>query len=142
MRNLVLASAITIVCGSGCTKYQDGPLVALQSLTSRAANNWIVDMAFKNTADTITNLHFELDLNKNGTAIFSDTTVVDSVPQIQVVTEHGSWAFTNDNADIVMILNHNQDQKIWQILRLTDSQFWVLEQQGKDYYQYNLKIKK
>ena len=133
MKKIVKISIIALLVGctaftfSGCGKYEDGPSISLLTKKARVAGTWGVEKYMVNGVDQTAawrqvysseNLIFD----KAGTYSATYNTILGPF------TDAGTWAFINDKANLQLISSSaNSVADVWEIIRLTNSEFWVRE---------------
>jgi hypothetical protein len=129
---------ILITVFTACKKYDDGPGFSFYSKKARLCNNiWYLEKVLLNDADSTYNWalsHNCLNMDYNSKKPFSDEqtyTFSWYVNDLQH-TENGSFKFSDDKKYIIHdAIVAGNDPAIpeyrWRILRLTNSEFWVVD---------------
>lgn len=125
-----LALAALALLATGCSKYDDGPGVSLVPRTERVANTWVIDRA---TADgeNVTEAYdqYVLTLTTDGAANLEAEYTVFGVDVSTQTT--GTWAFANDQEQLVLDFEDDLADGTYIINRLTQSELW-LRKVGED----------
>jgi len=135
MKNKMKLTAIIIISGlmlfgiQSCKKYEDGPMFSLSSRTQRVANKWKVDNYKVNGTDY--------------TSLFSDYTETYTKAgaysyQWGILSGTGTWAFQNNDAEILITGIDNQSTVTLVIQKLEEKQFWYYIMDGSDKKEYNM----
>lgn len=108
----------------GCKKYPDGPGISLTPKEERVANIWIVAKAIENGQDVSHNYDpYTLTLTRDGDATLEADYYFFGV-HYNVLT-NGTWNFTNGETNIMFDFEDDGQDAEYQILRLTNDQFWL-----------------
>ncbi len=115
---------VALFLASACGKYEDGPAISLLPKSTRLAGTWTVDKLFYDGVE-----------NEAGLALLQDmemTLESDGTGSIFIWGFDGDleWEFTSNKENIRMRTNMGSGWGEWyesKILRLTFSEFWVLE---------------
>lgn len=115
---------------TSCSKYEDGPAISLISRTERVANTWKVEEAYADNEDVTDDYRvYEVYLSKDGDAEL--TAEYELLGQDFSIETDGTWQFTN-NADNIKVDFENDDaDNEYQILKLTETEFWIREVGGE-----------
>ena len=135
MKNKMKLTAIIIISGlmlfgiQSCKKYEDGPMFSLSSRTQRVANKWKVDNYKVNGTDY--------------TSLFSDYTETYTKAgaysyQWGILSGTGTWAFQNNDAEILITGIDNQSTVTLVIQKLEEKQFWYYIMDGSDKKEYHM----
>ena len=135
MKNKMKLTAIIIISGlmlfgiQSCKKYEDGPMFSLSSRTQRVANKWKVDNYKVNGTDY--------------TSLVSDYTETYTKAgaysyQWGILSGTGTWAFQNNDAEILITGIDNQSTVTLVIQKLEEKQFWYYIMDGSDKKEYNM----
>lgn len=121
-----LALVALALLAAGCNKYDDGPGVSLIPRTERVANTWVIDKAFADGSDVTADYdQYTLTLTTGNAATLVGEYTVFSVT---ISTEtNGTWAFANDQEELVLDFEDDQADGNYQILRLTQTELWLRE---------------
>lgn len=127
MKKLSLLFAVAAMfVFAGCGKYEDGPGFSLRSKEARVAGIWTIEKYYENgvdiTADIIpSGTTVTAEFTKDGS--YTLTSSVIYLGQTFTTTETGTWALTNDNANLTMTDSQGDASSV-RILRLTNSEMW------------------
>jgi hypothetical protein len=135
MKNKMKLTAIIIISGlmlfgiQSCKKYEDGPMFSLSSRTQRVANKWKVDNYKVNGTDY--------------TSLVSDYTETYTKAgaysyQWGILSGTGTWAFQNNDAEILITGIDNQSTVTLVIQKLEEKQFWYYIMDGSDKKEYHM----
>jgi len=125
-----LALATVALLAAGCNKYDDGPGVSLVPRTERVANTWVIDKAFTDGQD-ITSAYDQYVLTLttgNDASLVAEYTLFGVVISNETT---GTWAFANDQQELVLDFEDDQADGTYQITRLTQTELW-LRKVGED----------
>jgi hypothetical protein len=127
---LPLALATAALLATGCSKYDDGPGVSLIPRTERMANTWVIERATAD-GDVVTDDYdqYVLDLNTDGAATLQAEYTVFGV-DVNTQTS-GTWAFANDQEELVLDFEEDLADGTYIINRLTQTELW-LRKVGED----------
>ncbi len=121
---LIPALALAVLSIAGCKKYNDGPLISLSPRAERVANTWLIDHATANGNDATSDFEaYVLTLTSSGDATLVATyTVFGTAFSFNT---SGTWAFQNDDEELVLDFADNSADGTYQIRRLTEEQLWL-----------------
>jgi hypothetical protein len=129
----------TLLAGSACKKYEDGPYLSFKSREERISNTWKVDKVLINDEEitSSTNLEFKnlkWTFSTNGNV----TRSIDVNGQPFTVT--GQWALQSNDEEIRIVINSQlySEDSVWVILKLMEDEFWVLFVVNSDTYEAHL----
>lgn len=127
MKKLLTISLIIslVIIGLGsCSKYEDGPSLSLRSKKARAEGVWTLKSATNNGADVTSNYGtgFKLTLNEDLTAIV----------EYNGFSIEGKWDLSEDKLQLIITDNATQTPKAYDILRLTNDEFWMNDVDGSN----------
>lgn len=123
----IFFAAAAGVTTSGCEKkYEDGPLISLRSKKDRVANTWIVEKAYDENGDDVTNEYerYELRLTKDGDAELRATYFG------ATFDTEGTWSFRSNKNNIFLDFENNSADRNYEILRLKNDEFWLQKTDG------------
>jgi len=125
----IIFVGLLIIGLQSCQKYDDGPLISLSTRTSRVANNWKVDNYKVNGTD-FTSLM----------ADYKETYTTDHNYTYTwgLLGGSGTWAFTNNYANVQITGTDNQSSVTLVILKLEQKQFWYYIMDGNDKKEYHM----
>ena len=140
MRKLAVIFSLSLLCtllaGSGCKKYEDGPYLSFKSRTDRVSNTWKVEKVLKNDEEITVAFNQDLpDLritfSTNG--ILTRNVKVNGIPY----TVTGQWAFQSDDEEIHITIDTQlyTEDSVWVILKLMEDELWVNYSINKDVYE-------
>jgi hypothetical protein len=112
-----------------CKKYPDGPALSLSSKKSRVANSWVLTKAVEDGTDRTGDYQnaykdFNIIMSKSGnyTMTYKFYSSID-------YSETGTWTFNGDKTYVILDPNSNNNGSwSWKILRLTQKEWWVLDE--------------
>jgi len=142
MKKLMGLSAIFlgfILVFSSCSTYEEGPMVSLKSKAARVEGTYTVDKVLKNGQEDQTSIDLlsgvEITFEKDGTGEMSGTWGNISY-NIDL-----EWQFNDDKTELqVRTKDQNGDWQEWDtydIIKLTDTEIWLVEYQNDDQYEYH-----
>lgn len=118
----VLLSSLFLSCEK---KYDDDNTIELTSRKERVANTWIISYAEDDGENVSSNYdQYELYLNSDGDATLDADYTAFGVTY-ETSTE-GTWAFRNDDEELVLDFEDDEQDADYQILRLNNDELWVL----------------
>jgi hypothetical protein len=121
---LGLLGLLAVLPLTGCKKYPDGPGVSIVSKKMRVENTWIVAKATEDGQDVSSSYDpYTLTLTRDGDATLEADYFFFGVHY--VVITNGTWTFLNDAMNIMFDFEDDSQDAEYQILRLTDDQFWL-----------------
>ena len=129
MSRMIPAANVAILLALGlslpaCKKYDDGPLISLTSREERIANTWVIDKAIEAGQDVTTSYdNYVLTLTTGHAATLNAQYVFFGIP-INTETS-GTWAFENNDENLVLDFEDNVADGTYQILRLTEPELWL-----------------
>jgi hypothetical protein len=115
---ITLLLGFTLVFGTSCKKYEEGPNISLLSAKSRIINIWKPDKyvdkhgADVTLADSIKN-GVTYDFQKDNAYVITTT-----ITGVGDILEHGKWALIEDNTQLRLTKLAGGDPVITTILRL------------------------
>lgn len=122
---LILISISTTF--SSCT-YDEGPLISLRTKASRLTGSWEVEKISDKEVENNYIYRFEKDNEFKITNELLDTAGnVTSTSTIE-----GDWDWLNDDKESIT-LEHDGGEMIYKIIRLTNSELWLEDEDGEDY---------
>jgi hypothetical protein len=124
-----LAIAAIALLAVGCKKYEDGPGVSLVPRTERVANTWVIDKAYSDGEDITSSFdQYVLSLTTgNDATLEANYTLFGVVISYQTT---GTWAFANEQEELVLDFEDDAADGSYQILRLTSDELWLRELGG------------
>ena len=135
MKNKKSLSVVVILAGlmllglQGCSKYPDNEEITLVSRTERVSNVWKVDNYKVNDVDyTSLVTEYSQTFTKEGAFSF----------QWGIIGGNGTWAFQNQDKEILITGLNNLTTKTLFIQKLEEKQFWYYYVEGGDKYEFHL----
>lgn len=125
-----------ILIFSSC-KYEDGPFLSLRSKTERLVKEWKLDQFFENGVEKTDEAksqfsNYTLTIYNNNTY-----TLTYSLNGVLPYSESGTWKFANKKKDL--ILTDDGDETKYEILKLKETQLWVIGNWDNNEYEIRLK---
>lgn len=125
-----LALAAVALLATGCKKYEDGPGISLVPRTERVANTWVIERATADGDDVTSSYdQYVLSLTTDGAATLDAEYTVFGVDVSTETT--GTWAFANDQEQLVLDFEEDLADGTYIINRLTRTELW-LRKVGED----------
>ena len=131
MKKIIGILALSILFAA--CKYEDGPKLSLRTKKHRAVNTWHIDKVFENGMDKTTDyknafVNYQIDLKSDNTYKLKYRPF-----NLSDYLETGNWAFSNDKVFINFTPKDSKSPGQWKILRLTETETWVIQNiNGKD----------
>lgn len=120
---LPLSLGLVLLLGS-CKKYDEGPAISLTSRKERVANTWTIDRAIADGNDVTSDYdNYVLTLTSGGSATLVATYTVFGVNFAGQT--NGTWAFQNNDEEIVLDFENDSADGTYQIRRLTEKELWI-----------------
>lgn len=124
LRIVPMTLAAVVLITSGCNNYDDGPGISLVPRADRVANTWIIERAIANGDDiTAAFEQYVLTLGTDNSATLEAAYTLFGVVITNETT--GTWAFANDQEELVLDFEDDQADGTYQILRLTQEELWL-----------------
>lgn len=128
--------SMALVTFSSCGKYEEGPGISLRSKKSRVVNTWVIEKFIQNGVDVTSQIvpflgDYSIEFKKDDTyemLIDGDRTV-------------GKWSFDSKKENIELMYDGTTTKDISKILRLTNNEMWLVEDDGTDKYEIHYKTK-
>lgn len=115
---------------TSCNKYEDGPGISLIPRKDRVANTWIIEKAYADNEDVTDDYRvYEIYLSNDGDAEITGEFSI--FGQDFAIETDGTWEFYNDENNIRFDYENDDADNEYQILRLTEDEFWVREVGGE-----------
>lgn len=114
-----LLIGLTLIFGTSCGKYEEGPGISFRSKKARVANEWIVDQYVYANGDVEKESESNiLELTKDGgvTVIFSGGTLT------------GAWEFVKDKEEISFNFSGTTYKE--KIVKLKNNDMWLEDSDG------------
>lgn len=124
--------ALSIVLFTAC-QYEEGPSLSLISKKSRAVNTWVINQVFENGVDKTDDykrvyVDYKIEIKKDDSYLLTYRPA-----NLTNYQENGAWKFSDDKAKIIFTPKGTSQQNEWTILRLKNSECWVIQRiDGKD----------
>jgi len=120
---LPLSLGLVLMLGS-CKKYEDGPAISLTPRAERVANTWTIDRAIADGNDVTSDYdNYVLTLTAGGSATLVATYTVFGIDFTG--DTNGTWAFQNNDEELVLDFENDDADGTYQIRRLTGSELWI-----------------
>ena len=117
-------AALLTIFVTGCKKYDEGPLINLTPRNERVANTWVIDNATADGDNVTADFdNYVLTLTTGGDATLLATYTVFGADF--TYDTNGTWAFQNDDEELVLDFEDNAADGTYQIRRLTENQLWL-----------------
>ena len=126
---LIIFVSMILVGIQGCKKYPEGPMISLNSRTSRLSNSWKVDN-YKVNGDDFTSLV------SGYTEIFS--TDGNYSYKFGLISGTGKWVFQNNDLEVRITGTDNQSSETLFIQKLEEKQFWYYYMDGTDKKEFHM----
>jgi hypothetical protein len=131
-RGLIMMLMLVLPFLESCKKYEDGPLISLQSRKERVANTWKVDNYKINGTDyTSLVTGYEETFTKEGSYSY-DWGLLDG---------SGTWSFKNKDEEIQLTGSDGHSSRLLVITKLEKDQFWYYYMENNDKYEMHLVTK-
>jgi hypothetical protein len=128
----LIVFSLGLVLFSAC-QYEEGPSFSLISKKSRAVNTWIIDQVFESGVDKTDDykrayVDYKVIIGKDDSYTLSYRPF-----NLTNYQENGAWKFSDDKSKIIFTPKGTSQQNEWKILRLKNSECWVIQRvDGKD----------
>lgn len=117
-------AALLTIFVTGCKKYDEGPLINLTPRNERVANVWVIDNATADGDNVTADFdNYVLTLTTGGDATLLATYTVFGTDF--TYDTNGTWAFQNNDEELVLDFEDNAADGTYQIRRLTENQLWL-----------------
>lgn len=128
--SLMVALASTLLFAS-CKKYEEGPAISLRSKKERVANTWEIEKAMRNGQDVTSEYdQFELQMLTDGDASLAAIYTFGSITY--EYQTNGTWQFANKKEQLELDFEDNDADRVYNILKLKETELWIREQGGED----------
>lgn len=133
MRKFKLLFVVAVIASlvfSSCKKYEEGPSLTLRSRTSRLTGEWKITKEAENGSAQTFDANARIKIEKGGAYTFSSTYLS------QPVSMTGTWEFTSDDEKIKFTYTSGgyTSSDEWTIMRLSNSELFLEQQDGNDLY--------
>ena len=124
--------AMALVTFSSCGKYEDGPGFSLRSKKARVAGEWVIEKTIYNGVETTTGFDgISIEFKKDNTYTAS----------YLGMTESGKWDFDSNKENLEFTSDGSSTKSVEKILRLTNKEMWLVDEEGGDKYETHYKAK-
>ncbi|MDX9932549.1 MAG: hypothetical protein RB294_08190 [Bacteroidales bacterium] len=126
---LIIIATLILTGLTSCEKYPDNPMISLISRAERVANTWVVDN-YKVDGSDVTSLvtGYSETFTKDGGYSY-DWSALEGT---------GTWAFQNDDEEILLTGIDNQQTRTLFILKLEEKQFWYYYMDGSVKHEFHM----
>jgi hypothetical protein len=144
MKKLSLLFAVAAMfVFAGCGKYEEGPGFSLRSKESRVAGIWEIEKYYEDGVDMTADIladgsSITIEFTKDGDYVITSSYTF--LGQTYTETETGTWALTNNNADLTLTDTQGVASSV-KILRLTNSELWYVDSSSGTVDEVHLKAK-
>ncbi|MBK9761869.1 MAG: hypothetical protein IPO87_00565 [Flavobacteriales bacterium] len=122
--SLIPLSLVMVLSMASCKKYEEGPAISLTSRSERVANTWTIDRAIADGNDVTSDYdNYVLTMTAGGSATLVATYTVFGVNFTGET--NGTWAFQNDDEELVLDFENDDADGTYQIRRLTEAELWI-----------------
>jgi hypothetical protein len=126
---IVLGLSFMASLGTGCKKYEDGPLFSLRPREERIANTWRVESAMNGGNDVTGSFdQYELQMLRDHSAMLAALYQLGDL-SFEFQT-NGTWALVNHDDDLQLDFENNAADETYEILRLKEKELWLHEKGG------------
>ncbi len=128
--------SMALVTFSSCGKYEEGPGISLRSKKSRVVNTWVIEKYLVNGEDLTSQIlqflgNYSIEYKKDETF----EALVDGD------RETGKWSFDSKKENLEVMYDGTTSKELSKILRLTNNEMWLVEDDGTDKYEIHFKSK-
>ncbi len=142
----IVALLVGSVSVTGCGKYDEGPSISLRTKKARVVGEWEIEKIMRNGVDITSDYRIfaaseVMTLKKDDSYTLAITNT--SLAGGGTDSESGTWAFASDKEKFTTSVTDNNVTTTftYDILRLTNKEFWTKEVDGSDTYEYHYKAK-
>ncbi len=122
--SLFVAFATLTFILPACNKYEDGPDISLIPRKDRIVNTWIFAYAEANGENVSDQFdQYELYMNSENEAQLDATYVIFGTSY--QTTTSGTWAFTNEQQNLMLDFADDTQDNEYEILRLANKELWL-----------------
>lgn len=114
----LLIAFFTMLLLASCGKYEDGPRFSLRSKTSRITGSWTIEKYAVDDIDYTSDVSGAFDFTEEGT--FNRIEVYLG----QTFSDSGNWELSSSNEFIILTSSVGGAHASYEILRLTNTEFW------------------
>jgi len=135
-----LAFTALIFIGTGCSKYDDGPLISFRSKQNRLVNTWAYKLVLRNGVNVNNSMvagtanYTQSSIGFNDSGRFSEIYTIDEVAK----QLDGSWSFDEDKAILILEYDNGQDDRNLRLNKLKNEELWFEESFGDNLIEYQL----
>lgn len=128
--------SMALVTFSSCGKYEEGPGISLRSKKARVVNTWVIEKYLENGVDLTNDIlpflgSYTIEYKKDETfEILNDGD-----------REIGKWSLDSKKENLEMMYDGSTSKDLAKILRLTNDELWLVEDDGTDKYEIHYKAK-
>jgi hypothetical protein len=128
--------SMALVTFSSCGKYEEGPGISLRSKKARVVNTWVIEKYLENGVDLTSDIlpflgSYTIEYKKDETfEILNDGD-----------REIGKWSLDSKKENLEMMYDGSTSKDLAKILRLTNDELWLVEDDGTDKYEIHYKAK-
>jgi len=128
--------SMALVTFSSCGKYEEGPGFSLRSKKSRVVNTWVIEKYLENGVDLTSQVlpflgSYSVEYKKDETF----EVLTDGMREI------GKWSFDSKKENLEMMYDGSTSKDLAKIIRLTNDELWLVEDDGTDKYEIHYKSK-
>lgn len=128
--------SMALVTFSSCGKYEEGPGFSLRSKKARVVNTWVIEKFIENGQDITAQIlpflgAYSIEFKKDETFEM----------MMDGDRETGKWSFDSKKENLELMYNGSTSKEISKILRLTNDEMWLVEDDGTDKYEIHYKSK-
>jgi hypothetical protein len=128
--------SMALVTFSSCGKYEEGPGFSLRSKKSRVVNTWVIEKYLENGVDLTSQVlpflgSYSVEYKKDETF----EVLTDGMREI------GKWSFDSKKENLEMMYDGSTSKDLSKIIRLTNDELWLVEDDGTDKYEIHYKSK-
>lgn len=129
---LVLAACVVVLLNlSSCKKYEDGPSLSLKSKNSRLTGEWEVDEIDNVSPSVGFGGTMILEFEKDGD--FSYTTSYSYDGASYSYSYEGEWEWEDGKKSVEIDID-SEDKTEFEILKLTNKEFWFEDEDGQEWH--------
>jgi hypothetical protein len=121
MKRRYILLILAVLAVSACKKYEDGPLISLLPRRERIEGKWVASSVKINETDSMA-------AYKNH--IWEFTRRYSVILQVNSAKYTGIWSTQTSDKDFVIDYD-NGKREMYQILRLTNKEFWIRNKQSQ-----------
>ncbi len=143
-KKLLLLSALALLLvGTGCKKYENGPMISFHSKKGRVVNNWkVITYKINGQDESLDGEEILFDFNEDYTGKLTDK-VPDEDGDVDVYEDTFKWNFNGDKTKLILTYNDGDtydsgDKEEYTILELRESSMQLRLIDGNDREDYYL----